>query len=81
MTPAFVFFSWTLIQSFRIQLKKKKDNIWRIERDGVSAGKFKAARTHFLSDVFVAIAVVVAQTDPIFFQFCAISIHTVRDSF
>ena len=43
--------------------------------------KFKAARTHFLSDVFVAIAFVVAQADPIFFQFCAISIHTVRDSF
>ena len=31
-------------------------NIWRIERDGISAVKFEAlAQIHFLSDVFVAI--------------------------
>ena len=35
-------------------------NIWRIERDGISAIKFKAARLHFLSDVLVAVAVGVA---------------------
>ena len=60
MTPAFFFFSWTLTQSFRIQLKKKIDNIWQIERDGISAMKFKAVQTHFLNDVFVAVAIVVA---------------------
>ena len=31
-TRTFFFFSWTLIQSFRIQLKVKFANIWRIER-------------------------------------------------
>ena len=35
-------------------------NIWRIERDGINAMKFEPARTHFLTDVFVAVAVVVA---------------------
>ena len=33
---------------------------WRIKRDGISAMKFEATRIHFLSDVFVAVAVVVA---------------------
>ena len=33
-------------------------NIWRIERGGISAIKFEAARLHFLSNVFVAVAVV-----------------------
>ena len=47
------------IQSFRIQLQKIA-NIWRIKRDGISAIKFEAARLHFLSDVFVAVAIVVA---------------------
>ena len=41
--------------------RKKISNIWRIERDGISAIKFEAARLHFSSDVFVAVAVVVAQ--------------------
>ena len=36
-------------------------NIWRIKRVGISAIKFEAARIHFLSDVFVAFAVVVAE--------------------
>ena len=35
-------------------------NIWRIKRDGISAIKLEAAQIHFLSDVFVAVAVVVA---------------------
>ena len=39
---------------------KKHANIWRTERDGISAIKFEAARVHFLSDVFVAVAVLVA---------------------
>ena len=32
-----------------------------IRRDGISAIKFEAARIDFLSDVFVAVAVVVAK--------------------
>ena len=57
----FFFFSWTLILSFRIQLQKLAlANSWRIKGDGISAIKFEAARTHFLSDVFVVVAVVVA---------------------
>ena len=56
----FLFFSWTLIQSFRIQLQKTFANIWRSKRGGISAIKFEAVRLLFLSDVFVAVAVVVA---------------------
>ena len=57
----FFFFSWTLIQSFRIQVQKLAlANSWRIKGDGISAIKFEAVRTHFLSDVFVVVAVVVA---------------------
>ena len=32
---------------------EKFGKICRIERDGINAIKFEAARTHFLSDVFV----------------------------
>ena len=39
---------------------KKFANIWRIKRAGVIAIKFEAARIHFLSDVFVAVAVFAA---------------------
>ena len=59
-TMTFFFFSCTSTQSLRIQVHKKIANIWRIERNGISAIKFKAARLHFLSDVFAAAAVVVA---------------------
>ena len=38
-----------------------------MERDGISAIKFEAARLHFLSDVLVAVAVVVASV-----PFCAV---------
>ena len=38
----------------------KTADIWRIEREGLSARKFEAAQLHFLSDVFVAVAVAVA---------------------
>ena len=55
-TRTFFFFSWTLIQSFRIQLKVKFANIWRIERVGISARKFEGARIRFLSDVFLVVA-------------------------
>ena len=37
----------------------KNCNIWRTDWDGISAIKIEAARIHFLSHVFVAIAVVV----------------------
>ena len=40
---------------------KKVSNIWRIKRDGISAKKFEAERIHFLSDVLVAVAVVVVK--------------------
>ena len=49
------------MQSFRIQLKKIA-NIWRIKRDGISVEKFEAEQIPFLSDVFVAVAVVAALT-------------------
>ena len=38
-----------------------------MERDGISAIQFEAARLHFLSDVLVAVAVVVAVV-----LFCAV---------
>ena len=38
-----------------------------MERDGISAIKFEATRLHFLSDVLVAVAVVVAVV-----AFCAV---------
>ena len=44
---------------FRIQLQKKIANIGRIERGGIRAMKFKAARLRYLSDAFVAVAVAV----------------------
>ena len=50
------------MQSFRIQLRKKFANIWRIKRDGKRTVKFEAAQIHFLSDAFVAVTVVVALT-------------------
>ena len=49
------------MQSFRIQLQQNlptSDEL--IKRDRKSAIKFEAARIHLLSDVFVAVAVVVA---------------------
>ena len=48
------------MQSFRFQLQKNFGNIRRIKRDGISAIKFEAAQIQFLSDVFVAVAIVVA---------------------
>ena len=49
------------MQSFRIQLQKNLPTFDELhDRDGISAIKFEAAQTHFLSDVFVAVALVVA---------------------
>ena len=39
---------------------RKNANIWKIERGGISAIKFEAARHYFLSNAFVAVDVVVA---------------------
>ena len=60
--PCFLFHSWTLINSFILTLEKNNIvNIWRFERDGINAIKFKAALLHFFRWRFpVAIAVVVA---------------------
>ena len=41
-------------------IPEKLANIWRTERDGISAINFEAARIHFPSDVFIAVAFVVA---------------------
>ena len=57
--PSFSFPELWYIQSSRIQLKKGFAKIWRSKRDEISAIKFEAARIHLLSDVFVAVAVVV----------------------
>ena len=51
-TTTFLFFSWILIQAFRIQLQIKEFvNIWRIKGDGKSGIKSEAVEIHFLSDV------------------------------
>ena len=57
-TTFFYFPELRYIQSFRIQRQEKFAKIWRIKRDGISANKFEAARSHFLSDVFVVVSVV-----------------------
>ena len=45
---------------FLFATPEKIANIWWIERGGISAIKFEAARLHFLIDVFVAFAARVA---------------------
>ena len=61
-TTTFFFFSWTSIQFFRIHLQRKLPTFDKLNAigHGISAIKFEAARLHFLSDVFVAVTVVVA---------------------
>ena len=56
----FFYFLFLLMQSLRIQLKKKIADIWRIKRDGISLIKFETEQIHFLSDVSAAVAVVFA---------------------
>ena len=56
-----LYFSFPELWYSSLELSFKKiANIWRIKRDVVSAIKFEAARIHFLSEVFVAVAVIVA---------------------
>ena len=45
----FFFFSWTLTQSFGIQLQKKIVNIWQIEQDGMNTLKLTEAALIFRS--------------------------------
>ena len=52
------FFSFPELWYSPLEFNSK--NIWRSKRDGICAIKFEAVRIHFLSDVFVAVAVVVA---------------------
>ena len=48
-TTAFILFSWTLIQSFIIQLQKKLPTFDGTERDGISTIKFDTFRLQSLS--------------------------------
>ena len=43
-----------------LESTKRNAKIWRVKRDRISAIKLEAARLHDFSDVFVAVAVVVA---------------------
>ena len=45
---------------FQNSTPEKTANIWQIEGKGKSATKFEAAQLHFLSDVFIAVAILVA---------------------
>ena len=56
----FLFLLLKFDTAFKNSTLEKCANIWRIERVGISAIKFEAAQIHFLSDVFVAVDVVVA---------------------
>ena len=58
-TTTYFFFSWTSI-ALQNSTPETIASIWRIERDGINAIKFEAARIHFLRDVFAAVAVVIA---------------------
>ena len=49
---------WYCLLKFNAR-KKLPTLFWRTERDGISAIKFEAVRLHFLSEVFVAVAVAV----------------------
>ena len=55
--PFFLFLNFDTV--FKNSTPEKIANIWRIERDRISTIKFEAARLHFLSEVFVAVAVAV----------------------
>ena len=49
------------MQFFGIELQKHFSSIqWRIKGDGISAIKFEAAQIHYLSEFFIAVAVVLA---------------------
>ena len=59
-TTTFFFFSWTPVHGPLEFSPGKTANNWRIEGEGISATKFEAVQRYLLTDVFVAVAVVVA---------------------
>ena len=56
----FLFAALTQIQFFRINCIKIL-LVWQIEQDGVRIKKFEAARIHFLTDAFAAVAILDAK--------------------
>ena len=52
------FFFLNLDTVFENSTPENFGNIFRTERDGISAIEFETARIHFIIDVFVAIAVI-----------------------
>ena len=60
-TSTLFFFSLLKLWYSPLEFNPRKiANIWRIQRHGMRAIKFEAARYHILTDVFVAVAVVVS---------------------
>ena len=57
-----LFFFWTYIESFGIQIQDNLFNIKDTEWDGIRVKEFEAAQIHFLSDAFVSVAVIKAKT-------------------
>lgn len=54
------FFSFSEIWYRPLEFNLEKfANFWGIEQDGICVIKFEAAKKHFLTDVFVAVAVAV----------------------
>ena len=64
-TTTFFFFLRTSIQSFRVQPLENLSIFDELNEIKISAIKFKATRILFLSDVSVAVAVVVALSSPV----------------
>ena len=58
-TITLFFFFWTLIQSYRIQLQKNSPTFDEQNEMEYLRFKFEAARTHFLTDVFIGVAVAI----------------------
>ena len=57
-TVTFFFFFLNFDTVFENSTPENFANILRTERDGINAIEFETARIHFISDVFVAIAVI-----------------------
>ena len=51
----------TLRYSLLDSTPEKTANIWQIEDEGISVTKFEAFQLHFLSHVFIAVAVIVGR--------------------
>ena len=61
-----VYFSFPELRYILLEFNSRKmANIWRTERDEISPIKFEEERLQFLSDVFVAVALVVVYKLPI----------------